>query len=171
MTNATVHGVMAARSLVEPCHCRHRSQADPKTGAQLLLRAPQQWCMDRFRDLHAQRRAQGLCVKCAAKWTRDDRCPDMVQLHIVQELCDLFPEASEDDLPQPDSPTGSQIMAQLSVSATPCPAPVRAFSLTGSFQGKPISILLDFGSSHIFISCALGQSASGLQPVQPVLSV
>jgi hypothetical protein len=70
--------------------------------------------VDKYHDLRAQRRAQGLCVRCAAKWSRDHKCPDLVQLHIVQELCDLFPEGDDDkSTPQPTSPTNSQIMAHL----------------------------------------------------------
>jgi hypothetical protein len=32
----------------------------------------------------------GLCFKCNEKWDKDHKCASTVQLHLVQELWDLF---------------------------------------------------------------------------------
>lgn len=45
---------------------------------------------DRWAVLRATRRAQGLCMRCGGKWSRDHQCPPAVQLHVVQELLDVF---------------------------------------------------------------------------------
>jgi RNase H-fold protein (predicted Holliday junction resolvase) len=44
---------------------------------------------EKLSTLRAYRRAKGLCVKCAEKWHRDHKCPDSVQLHVLQEVFDL----------------------------------------------------------------------------------
>jgi hypothetical protein len=33
---------------------------------------------------------KGLCIRCAEKWSREHKCVATVQLHVVQELFDLF---------------------------------------------------------------------------------
>jgi hypothetical protein len=38
---------------------------------------------DKFRALCASRRAQGLCICCGAKWSRDHKCSEVVQLNLV----------------------------------------------------------------------------------------
>jgi hypothetical protein len=36
--------------------------------------------------------AKGLCEKCAEKWTHDHKCVAAVQLHVIEELWELFPD-------------------------------------------------------------------------------
>lgn len=45
---------------------------------------------DRLAALRSARRAQGLCMRCGSKWSRDHRCPQAVQLNVVQELLDAL---------------------------------------------------------------------------------
>jgi len=45
---------------------------------------------DKLAALRSYRRAKGLCIKCAEKWHRDHKCPDSVQLHVLQEVFDLL---------------------------------------------------------------------------------
>jgi hypothetical protein len=44
----------------------------------------------RFQALRALRRAKGLCIRYGAKWSRDHKCSEVVQLHLVQELLGMF---------------------------------------------------------------------------------
>jgi hypothetical protein len=68
----------------------------------------------------------------------------------------------EEGTQQPPSPTHSHIMAHLSVAAvTGAPAP-KTLCLTGILQGHSISILVDSGSSHTFLSSKLGSSLSNI---------
>jgi hypothetical protein len=45
---------------------------------------------DNFIALEAFRKAKGLCMCCAEKWTKDHRCPPTIQLYVVEELLNLF---------------------------------------------------------------------------------
>jgi len=45
---------------------------------------------EKWQALRRFRRAKGLCEKCAAKWSRNHVCSDSVQLHVIQELLDVF---------------------------------------------------------------------------------
>jgi len=57
---------------------------------------------EKLKALKAYRRAQGLCERCAEKWSRDHRCSTSVQLHVL-ELFAEEPSLSEDstaDAPQ-----------------------------------------------------------------------
>jgi len=113
---------------------------------------------DKFRALRASRRAQGLCVRCGAKWSRDHKCAEFVQINLVQELMDMFPEQDDAESSDPPSPTASQVMMDLSVAVAVGSASPKTFSLKGDIQGHFLSILVDSGSSHTFISSAVAQS-------------
>jgi len=41
---------------------------------------------DKLSALRAQRRAQGLCMKCGEKWSKQHRCPDKTALHVLKEV-------------------------------------------------------------------------------------
>ena len=41
---------------------------------------------DKLATLRAQRRAQGLCMKCGEKWGRNHKCPEKVALHVLEQL-------------------------------------------------------------------------------------
>lgn len=45
---------------------------------------------EKLAALRAFRKAKGLCMRCAEKWSRDHKCSAQVQLHVVQELLELF---------------------------------------------------------------------------------
>ncbi|CAD6257974.1 unnamed protein product [Miscanthus lutarioriparius] len=45
---------------------------------------------DKLATLRAQRRAQGLCMKCGEKWGRNHKCPEKVALHVLEQLQETF---------------------------------------------------------------------------------
>lgn len=58
---------------------------------------------ERFRTLHAYRRARGLCDHYAEKWSRDHKCANTVRLNAMQEVLELFsitdePATTEDSM-------------------------------------------------------------------------
>ena len=56
--------------------------------------------LDTLRDY---RRTRGLCIRCGEKWSRNHRCPEQVQLHVLQEVWDLcHSEDTEDCDSAPD---------------------------------------------------------------------
>ena len=44
----------------------------------------------KVKALREYRRARGLCFKCGECWGHDHTCPTIVQLHVVEELLELF---------------------------------------------------------------------------------
>jgi predicted amidophosphoribosyltransferase len=45
---------------------------------------------DCWSALRASRRTQGLCQRCAEKWTKEQSCSDKVQLHVLEEVLEMF---------------------------------------------------------------------------------
>jgi hypothetical protein len=41
---------------------------------------------DKLNTIHDYWRARGLCIRCDEKWSRDHKCPEAVELHVLQEL-------------------------------------------------------------------------------------
>jgi len=85
---------------------------------------------DKFKALRASRRAQGLCIRCGAKWSREHKCSEMVQLHLVQELMDIFSKSDAAECSDDSSPK-IQIMMHLSVVAAVGSTSPKTFSLSG----------------------------------------
>lgn len=117
---------------------------------------------DKYRALRASRRGQGLCIHCGAKWNRDHKCLETVQLHVMQEILDMFPDQDEASDSGPSSPTHSQIMMHLLAAVSVGSVSPKTLCLTGAIHGQPLSILIDSGSSDTFLSSALAGSLSGI---------
>lgn len=105
---------------------------------------------EKFAALRAFRRARGLCQRCTERWSKDHKCPSSVQLHVMQELFELF---SLDELEISDvvsHHSTDQLYLVLSkevVAGTDGPRTLRQH---GRIQGSELLILVDSGSSHTF---------------------
>jgi hypothetical protein len=62
------------------------SQAEVISPAATKVQSPQ----DKLIALKAYRKAMGQCYKCGEKWTKTHICSNTVQLHVVQEMWELF---------------------------------------------------------------------------------
>lgn len=138
-----------------------------------LVPVAEQWPMEhargpmadeRWAALRAQRRAQGLCMHCADKWTHDHQCPPQIHLNVVQELMELF---QLEELPEEDTQAApvadGQLLSTLSVSAISGSVAPRTMIFSGTLEGVQIRILLDSGSSHTFVSFELASQCFNLQ--------
>ena len=111
--------------------------------------------------------AVGVCRlehKCGEKWSRDHSCAATVQLHMVQELWELF--QLDDDLPELQSDMeapSDHLFLAISKAAVNGISAARTVRFSGSIQHIPVSILVDSGSSTSFISCQLAAQLSGVQ--------
>ena len=118
---------------------------------------------ERWAALRSQRRAQGLCYRCGAKWSRDHRCPPAVQLHVLEELLELF---NLDDIDPQDAPDEvhehAELTLMLSIAAVTGVASPRTMCFDGKLGDSTIHILLDSGSTHTFISESVASSSIGL---------
>ena len=122
--------------------------------------------------LRTYRRAMGLCYKCGEKWSRDHSCAATVQLHVVQELWELF--QLDDDLPELQSDMeapSDHLFLAISKAAVNGISAARTVRFSGSIQHIPVSILVDSGSSTSFISCQLAAQLSGVQKLQAPVPV
>ncbi|CAD6336222.1 unnamed protein product [Miscanthus lutarioriparius] len=117
---------------------------------------------DRLNTLRSYRRARGLCIHCGEKWSRDHRCSENIQLHVLQEFWDIcHNDASSDDSQPAKEPTEAQILLAVSLAALNGSATASTMQFQGAIQGLPVKILLDSGSSHTFVSFALSSRLTG----------
>jgi hypothetical protein len=104
--------------------------------------------------LKSYRRAQGLCYKCGAKWSKDHTCSAEVLLAVEaiwDSVDDLLIPKSENEPPS----TEEQVFLAISKVAMGTAASGRVIRFNGSIQGHPVLVLLDSGSSASFISPAV----------------
>ena len=122
--------------------------------------------------LRTQRRAMGLCYKCGEKWSCDHTCSGTVQLHVVQELWELFQledEATEYHVTSPDA--AEELFLAISKAAIHGADAPRTVKFSGSIQHIPVTLLVDSGSSSSFLSTQLAAKLSGLCHLQRPISV
>jgi len=126
---------------------------------------------EKLRALRAYRRPKGLCVKCAAKWSRDHTCAPTVQLHAIQEVLELFDMDDLDDTGSVHSQAPSHLFMTLSVHAATGTEGPRTMRLQGSILGQQLLILVDSGSSHTFLSRHMVSHLVGVIPADQPLKV
>lgn len=125
---------------------------------------------DKFAALRAYRRAKGLCHTCGERWSREHRCGPTVQLHVAEELLQLFSvdepvsdEPAAESLQTEYEEIGEQEDALLTISreavlGTESPKSVRLQSL---IQHHEVLMLVDSSSTHNFISVQLADRLAG----------
>lgn len=106
------------------------------------------------------RRARGLCFRCGEKWSRDHRCPEKIQVHVLQEVWDLCHLDDSEECYEHNAPE-DQVLAVEVLVATSDQSSAHAILLTSIVQGKAVTILIDSGSSCSFISDTLAAQLSG----------
>ncbi|WVZ82556.1 hypothetical protein U9M48_029810 [Paspalum notatum var. saurae] len=124
---------------------------------------------DKFSALRAYRRAKGLCDRCAEKWHPGHRCAASIQLHVVEELFELFQQ--DEAVSPPSSPPHSSehVCLALSAAAVSGSASARTLKLIGFLQSRQLKILVDSSSSSSFLGETIARDLSGVsQLVQPV---
>jgi hypothetical protein len=122
---------------------------------------------ERFSILRSYRKARGLYIRCGEKWVPGHKCSPVPQLHALQEIWELcqdeFQESDCSDSP-PESDQHQVFLLLSSVALSGAPGP-RTLQLCGSIADRPISILVDSGSSHSFLSSAVAAELPGVQPL------
>ena len=127
---------------------------------------------DRLNTLRSYRRARGLCIHCGEKWSRDHRCSENIQLHVLQEFWDICHNEANSDDSQPDEELAeAQVLLAVSLAALNGNTTASTMEFQGEIQGLPVKILLDSGSSHTFVSLALSSKLTGQTPLVVPLRV
>lgn len=111
-----------------------------------------------------------MCDKCAEKWTSGHRCSPTVQLHVLEEIWQLFDNASKSPPAEPDTTPPEELLT-ISLSAMSKQSGRRTLQLSGECQGQPILILLDTGRSHSFVSTSRAHTLSGVSSLPTQVSV
>lgn len=114
----------------------------------------------------------GLYFKCGERWGHDHVCPTSVQLHVVEELLELFGVDTiynTDDTHEP-APGEETVMA-ISRPALSGGVSAKAFQLRAWIQGRKVLMLVDSSSSTSFINQTLAQYLEGVQPLPRIYKV
>lgn len=127
---------------------------------------------DKLGALRSQRRAQGLCMKCGEKWSKQHKCPDKVSLHVLEEVLDTMQTVSESDDSKDSSydEEGDEVF-QLSNWAAEGVQGKKTLKLTGRVGYQEILILIHSGSSYTFISDRTVQALNCQVTATPKISV
>jgi len=123
--------------------------------------------IDKMAALKAYHRAMGLCFKCGEKWVHNHKCSNTVQLHVVQELWELFQLHTDESV----DPVNSESCMILSSEASTGQNTPKTLKLTGTVQGHQVTILVDSGSTHTFISQSLASKLHGVTSVSTPIAV
>jgi hypothetical protein len=115
---------------------------------------------DKLIALKAYRRAMGQCYKCGDKWSHGHTCPQTVQLHVVQEMWELF-QLHADDIEVASQTSDGELNVALSKEALSGTQTSKTLKFRGNIQGHHILILMDSGSSHTFIRQTLADQLVG----------
>ena len=83
----------------------------------------------KLKKLREYRRAHGLCFKCGKKWGHDHTCPTSVQLHVVEELLDLFGIDNFSDTQLPEMGETSDAVMAISLTDMTGGDSAKAFQL------------------------------------------
>jgi hypothetical protein len=130
---------------------------------------------DKMRALRQYRRARGLCDCCAEKWVHDHKCAPTVQLQVIQEMWELFPDEEISTIASvdPDQLTddSAHLCMCLSESAVRGVESPRSMRLMGNTQCHQIEILVDSGSSHTFLSVVIAEKLGGMSALSRTLLV
>jgi hypothetical protein len=128
---------------------------------------------DKWAALRAFRRAKGLCVKCAEKWSPEHKCPPSAQLNAIKDLWDLFQleDTEENDQCVPGQDCNGQLFVAVSEATFMGKESSKTMQLVGSVQGKETLILIDSRSSRTFISTKLAASLSGVKQLDVPVNV
>lgn len=118
---------------------------------------------NKIKALREYRRARGLCFKCGEKWGHDHTCPASVQLHVVEELLELFgiDHAIDPQVP-PTLNFQEETAMAISRHALTGGTPSKAIKLHAWLQGHEVLLLVESGSSTSFVDEHFANSLTGV---------
>lgn len=116
------------------------------------------------------RRAMSLCYKSNEKWSKDHICAHAIQLHVVQELRELFQlQDDELDFYDYDAGTSKQLLLVISKAAVNGSKASRTMRFLGTIQHKVATLLVIL--PFFFLSCRLAKQLYGIVSLDQKLSV
>jgi len=159
-----VHGPLPSNP---PPHWAERGDRPVVPGADRRGRGVE----EKLSTLRDYRRARGLCIRCGEKWSRDHKYPEAIQLHVLQELWEVYHAADcVDAESEPDEEQEpAQLCLAISMTASSGVPSINAIQFLGNVQRHTARILVDSGSSHTFVSQSLAAKLIGVTGFSPQL--
>jgi hypothetical protein len=121
--------------------------------------------------LTAYRMARRLCRYCAVKWVKGHKCAATVPLHVVQEIWEMLSTDSNGDQCAEDNGTEEQVFMLLSQEALAPNSSSKTLTFQGLIQGQLVVILVDSGSSNLFLNTKLVPDLAGVSKVASPIKV
>jgi hypothetical protein len=125
---------------------------------------------DKLATLYAYRKAKGLCYKCGLQYNRGHKCPDTVQLHLVEEMWQSF-QLPEDEEPVTDVTAEELLLLHMSQAAVLSADTPKTMRFIGHIGGMDMLVLLDSGSSTSFIGHRVASQLPNWTPLPASLRV
>jgi hypothetical protein len=144
--------------------------AEDKRGIEASRQGPAPPSDNRAAALKSYRHSLGLCFMCGDKYSPVQKCATSVQLHVVQEILDAL---GLDNLSKEEA-TVTSPGAQLLIISEAAVARTEArntFHLLGQIQKHQVLMLIDFGSSHCFVSETMAAKLHGVEQATTPITV
>ena len=122
---------------------------------------------DSPKSRHSDTIGARLMLQVRERWGHEHMCPTMVQLHVVEELLELFGiNAMFDKQAVLNHDHNCGTAMAISCHALTGSAPPRAFQLHGWIQGSEVPMLVDSGISKSFLDKQLVGTLIGVIPLK-----
>ncbi|GMI90521.1 hypothetical protein HRI_002721400 [Hibiscus trionum] len=118
------------------------------------------------------RRAHNLCFKCGDKFIPGHQCTTK-QLHSMEEE-DLVEVTEEEELCKETEGTGEGIVEEeleISMNALTGSVGHNTLRIQGTIKGRPMSILVDNGSTHSFLTPGWAKEGIEVVPTNPLVII
>lgn len=119
-------------------------------------------------SLSSNNKVAALKAWCKARG-REHTCPPSVQLHVLEELLDVFDFNTSDD--KDNNLSETETVMAISCNAASGGNTPEVLQLQAWLQGREIFLLIDSGSTTSFVSQTLAESLRGLQPLKQSIRV
>lgn len=129
--------------------------------------------VDRWSSLKEYRRSKGLCYRCGERWGKDHIRNKSIHLHIVQEMLDCLQDPVDDGLSEPEeeSPPQQHLHMLSTAAVSPQSGLAKSMKILVEIQGKPMTFLIDSGSSSCFIDSRHASVLAGRQTMDKIVQV
>lgn len=98
---------------------------------------------DKWKNLKAYMRAKNLCFMCGEKYSRDHKCKNTIQLHVVQEMVEFLQDSDSEHVEGgTEAPNHHLLMLSVAATQLAVNAP-KTLHTSVLVQGKDLLFLID----------------------------
>nr|XP_025877658.1 uncharacterized protein LOC9271356 [Oryza sativa Japonica Group]XP_025877659.1 uncharacterized protein LOC9271356 [Oryza sativa Japonica Group] len=126
---------------------------------------------DKVSQLRSYRRSKGLCFTHGERWSKDHKCAQTVQLHVVElEAFQLEEETDSLETILESNPEENNLMT-ISVHAWNGTDSAHSLRVKGLIQGTELLMLINSGSTHSFVDEQMIHHFPGVVSTTPPVKV